>query len=317
MGPVGASIGLGLRGACLAETEVVGADGDRDALGRASKIGAVDRATGSLRSALEGAQLVILATPLPDIKELLQAIGPILDKGCVVTDTGTAKVQTMAWAQSYLPRSTSFVGGRPLPRLRLTKLEDADASAFRDAYYCVIPADSAQPEAVKTVVGLVETLGAKPLFLDAQEHDSFVAAVAHLPLVLSSALVTSTMAGVSWREMSRLAGFEFRQMSRLASNDPQDSAAACLASRDALVRQLDHLVAELGAYRDRIEQGNDSLLETFVRAREQRAKWECDDPEEGPVVDVPSATQTMAGLVVGKRLAGRFRDIVSARKRPR
>ena len=316
MGPIGVSIGLGLKQAGLVSTEVVGVDRDREALSKASKIGAIDRRTGNLSSALDGAQLVILDVPLAETRELLEGIGPGLEKGCVVTDTATAKVRVTEWAESSLPGGVSFVGGHPLLARPVSSLDDAEARLFEGTNYCVIPAESADAESVKTVVGMVESLGASPLFLGAHEHDSYVAAVAHLPLVLSSAIVASTTASKSWRDMSRLAGPEFRDISHWAANDPQDSAAVCLANADALVHWLDKLIAELSSYRDQVKQGDDNLLDKFVGAWEQHARWEAGAVVEDNRVEVPSAAQTMGGMVLGSRLTERYRQITGAKKRP-
>ena len=126
-GPVGASIGLGLKRAKLRDTEIVGTSRSRSALSAASKAGAVDSTTTNLRSAIIGAQLVVLDVPLSETKEMLEAIGPILEGGCVVTDTGATKVRVMEWAEECLPKGISFVGGHPLPKKRLQTLPHQQA----------------------------------------------------------------------------------------------------------------------------------------------------------------------------------------------
>ena len=316
MGPLGFSIGLGLKRAGLSDTEVVGADRDRRRLDRASKLGAVDVTTGNLRTALDGAQLVVLDMPLPDIEELLEAIGPILEKGCVVTDTGTAKVRVMEWAQRYLPSGTSFVGGRPLPTRPVTQLDDADAASLEGGYYCVFPTGSADSDSVKTVVGMVETLGAQPLFLDAHEHDSYAAGVTHLPSVLSASLVNVAAASPSWRDMSRLAGSEFQQVSEPAAGDPRINAAYFLADPDSMVLWMDRLIAQLHSLRDQIKEDGEGLLETLIQAWEERARWEAGalEGETGP--NVPSASQTMGQMLFGGRLFERYQKITKAKERP-
>jgi len=312
MGPIGASMGLAIRRAQLGNTEVIGTSRDRSALSTASQMGAVDDAVGSLRAAINGARLVILDTPLRDTRELLEAIGPVLDDGCVVTDTATSKAQVMEWAEQHLPDGISFVGGHPLTKERPRNLSEADASLFEGMTYCVIPARSADPQSVKTVVGLVETLGAKPLFIDAYEQDSYAAAMTYLPMVLSSAFVTTTTGSDVWREMHRLATSEFGHMSSMASNDPMDNQAACLASPDALVHWLDQMITELHTYRDLIEERSDELLDVFIRAWEAKARWEAGAVIEDNQPRLPSAGESMARVFIGERLTRRYRQFTDS-----
>ena len=318
MGPIGASIGLALKQAQLPDLEVVGTSGDGRALSAASKVGAVDSTTGNLRSGIANAGLVILDAHVAETRELLEAIGPVLDDGCIVTDTSPSKVPLMNWADENLPRGISFVGGRPLPKSVPGDVEEADPSIFEDTDYCIIPSRSADQAAVRTVVGLVERLKAKPLFLDPHEHDSYAAAMTYLPIVMSSAFVTATAGSESWREMHRLATSEFREFSSLASDDPQDNRDASMASPEALVHWLDQLITVLYGYRNQIKDNSDGLFDSFINAWEAHAKWESGaaggDGEEGRA-RIPTAGESMATFMVGGRLADRYREYTDRDKK--
>ena len=316
MGPIGASIGLALKRAQLRDLEVVGTSGNGKALSAASKIGAVDSTTGNLRSAITNAGLVVLDTHVSETLEILEAIGPVLDDGCIVTDTSATKAPLVAWAEENLPRGVSFVGGRPMPKTVPDSVEQADPSIFKDTEYCVIPSKTADQASVRTVVGMVERLEAKPLFLDAHEHDSYAAAMTYLPVVVSSAFVTATAGSDSWREMHRLATSEFRHISQLASSDPQDSRDAAMANPETLVHWLDQLITVLYDYRNRVKDGRDELLDSFINAWEAHAKWETgamDDDEDR--VRIPTAGDTMATFLVGGRLAERYREYTQRDKK--
>ncbi len=221
MGLIGTSIGLGLKKAKLDEIELLGTDMDSSASGKASRKGAVDKINRNLAASVEGARLVILATPVMAMKEVMQVIGSSLEEGCTVTDTGSTKAEIMGWAKEYLPSHVSFVGGHPMAGKEQSGPDAAEDSLFQGTTYCILPGDGARPEAVKTVTSLAEALGATPLFMDVQEHDSFVAAASHLPMVLSTALVTSLAKSPSWPEISSLASSGFRDVSRLASGEFQ------------------------------------------------------------------------------------------------
>lgn len=314
MGPVGTSIGLALKEAKLANTEIIGTSAERNDLNKAAKMGAVDDATPNLRSAVQGAKLVILDVSITDTREFLDVLGTILDDGAVVTDTGATKVRVTEWAEESLPKGISFVGGNPLMKNPVVSLEDANPAAFKGINYCVIPSESAEKEAVRTVVGLVEILGAKPLFLDPHEHDSYAVAMTYLPIVMSSAFVTATSGSRSWREMHRLASSEFSEFSRLAGNDPQDNETACLTNPDALVTWLDSLITELYFYRNQIKDRSEDLLETFIKAWEARSRWEVNAVVEDEQTAMPSARESMASAFLGERLLDRYRQMTGSDK---
>ena len=309
MGPVGTSLGLALKRANLTKTEVIGTSANRGALSTASKLGAVDQAIPNLGTALRGAGLVILDTPLRETREMMEAIGPMVEDGCVVTDTSASKLRVMEWSEELLPTEVNFIGGHPLTQKTLHSVEEADPSIFDGIQYCVIPGKSANREAVKTVTKMVEMLGAKPLFLDTHEHDSYAAAMNYLPIVVSAAFVTATTGSDGWREMHRLAASEFGDLSRLASDDPEDNEAACLANPDELVQWLDQVITELYSYRNQIKERSDELLDTFIKAWEGRARWKVGAvaPSEGQ--QLPSSTEAVASLFVGQRLTDRLKKM--------
>ena len=306
VGPIGASIGLGLMRRKLNNTEIVISSGDRKVMDTVSKIGAADSTDGNLRSAVSGAQLVVIDTQIGELHELLEAIGPILDSGAVVTDTSATKTPVLRWAKQYLRTGASYVGGRPLTKRIPHSVESADPTIFAGANYTVTPAKDADESSINTVIGLIEALGAHPLFLDPSEHDSYAAAMHYLPIVMASAFVTTTAGSDGWREMHQLADEGFDRYSHLAANDPMDNEAYCLANPEALVHWLDQIILELYSYRNDIAEGKSELLEKFVDAWEMRARWEADAVVTKGGAILPSARDSMATAFFGQKLADRL-----------
>lgn len=293
----------------LNNTEVVISSGDRGVMNTVSKMGAADQTIANLRNAIDGAQLVVLDVPIGEMREMLEAIGPNLTEGAVVTDTCAIKTPILEWAEMYVRKGVDFVGGHPLPKRMPASIDSADPSIFTDARYTVTPGTATDETSVGTVIGLIEALGSKPLFLDPHEHDSYAAAMHYLPLVMSSAFVNTTAGSDGWREMYQLADTNFDDFSRLASNDPLDNEAVCLASPDALVHWLDQLIVQLYGFRNHIKEKDDQLLHSFVDSWELRARWEADAvvPDDGP--RLPSARESMATAFFGEKLAMRLQGL--------
>ena len=313
--PVGVSMGLALKSARLKNTEIVGTSGDKQALSTAAKMGAYDKTETMIRSAVEGAQLIVLDLPFSDMREMLEAIGPIVDDGCVITDTSTTKTRVMEWAEAMLPKGISFVGGRPLLKREHSMLEDATANLFEGIDYCVMPGQSADQQSVKTVIGFIELIKAKPLFLDPHEHDSYASAMDLLSIVMSSAFTRTMVNSESWREMNKLAGETFAHYSQLASTDPLDNEAACLANSESLVHWIDKYITELYEFRNMIKDGSDDLVQAFIMAWEGHGRWQANAVTSNNANPLPTSRESMATAFFGERLTKRYSHLTGGKKK--
>lgn len=310
--PVGVSMGMALMNRRLSNTEIIITSGDRNIISDVSKVGAANRAITSMRDAVEDAHLVILDSPIGELRETMDTIGPYVASGAVVSDTSNVKAPVMKWAEEFLPQDTNFIGGYPLLKSPPETIQDSNAEVFSGAKYTITPMRDSDEQSIRTIVGLVEALGASPVFLDPAEHDSYAAAMHHLPVIMSSAFVTATAGSDGWREMHMLAESQFNIFGRHASNDPLDNEAVCLANPDSIVHWVDQLILELYNFRNDIKEteseGGDALLDRFIKAWEYRAKWEADAvvPRDG--AELPSAGESMMSAMLGDKLAQRLRS---------
>jgi prephenate dehydrogenase len=276
LGRIGCSMGLRLRETEVA-SEVIGHDVDPARNNQAKRMGAVTKTHFNLISACEESDLVLLAIPLEGIRSTLEAIGPYLREGCVVMDTATLKRPVLRWADELLPTGVHFVGGNPIPRGGNdgTSLEEASSELFVDGLFCLTPAPDAEPAAVKLAADLVAVLGAKPLFLDAAEHDGLTSAVEHLPSMVGVALLDLAVSQPTWQEMRKLAGDAFAATTTLPTGDEVAYRTLIEHNRDNLVRWLDGFVDRLQSLRRLLDEEDLSSLDEIYRtAAERRQAWQ-------------------------------------------
>lgn len=280
LGLIGGSIGLALKKAEESHSEpqaknleIIGYVRRPEAASLAVNMGMVDRVETSLENTVKQAEIVIIATPVLVIKEILSQIASSLPHGCVVTDTGSTKVQVMKWAEELLPPTVDFIGGHPMAGKETYGMKAAEADLFRGSVYCLTPSRKASPQSVDTVADMVKKLGAAPFFIDAQEHDVLVAGVSHLPFLLSAALVASTASGLSWERMKKLAASGYRDLTRLASGSPEVNAQICLTNQQAILRWIDKFIDELQRYRQLVDSGSNQLEEALAEANKLRKEW--------------------------------------------
>jgi prephenate dehydrogenase len=315
LGLIGGSLALAFKKAHLKDIEIVGFDKSWEAGKKAKKLGAVDRVASDLPSTVQGAVMVILATPILAIRNALEEIAPHLREGCVVTDTGSTKAEVLRWAGELLPEHVNFVGGHPMAGKEKSGIEAAEAELFVDRPYCIVPTVTAGERAINTVVGLVQLVGARPVFIDAEEHDSYAAAVSHLPIMVSASLFSLARGSEAWPEMANLAGSGFRDLTRLASGDPEMTHDISLTNRDGIVHWLDRMIGELRRYRDLIQGDEEELFKALARVQMDRETFLLSPEVSRPgqtEVDLISSGERMASLLVGEHWVRRAKDITKA-----
>lgn len=300
-GLIGTSIGLALTRRPNRNYTVVGADRDRANARTARKLGAIDRDVDSLEEAVGKAGFVVIAVPVLGARHILQEAGQFLQPGTIVTDVCSTKADIMRWAEEFLPEGVHFVGGHPMAGKEKSGPEAADADLFKNATWAVTPSPRADEEAVRITLNFVEALGATPLYIDPAEHDQYVAAVSHLPILLSVALFRMARDSQGWEDASLLAGPAFRDLTRLASGDPTMSRDIMTTNRDAVLHWLERFQEELEAIHAAIELGGQPLMDLFTSTNLDRDTFILNPPmrrrPEGP--EPPSAQDQIGRLFAG------------------
>lgn len=256
-GLIGGSFALAAR-ANLPGIQVVGWD-KPDVLKRACALGAIDQGHAELSAALSGADLIYVALPVGLTIAQLPEIARHAPHGALVTDAGSTKRAVCAAAASHFSGAARFLGGHPMAGKEDSGIDSAEATLFRGAQYVLIgaAADSGSDERIAGFRDLLERIGARPVWMDAETHDRAAAVVSHLPQLVAVALagvvheatdqtgLPLTLAGRGLRDALRLAGSPYAVW------------------RDIVLTNADHLEAGL----DRLSQAIDDLRR-HLRGRE-------------------------------------------------
>jgi prephenate dehydrogenase len=266
-------LGLGLIGGSLLRavrqtgTEVVGFDVDSATAAAASATGFSVASTDA--AAVAGADLIVLAMPLPEVGPALASLAPHLPAGAVLTDVGTLKQPVLEAVRSHLPGAT-FVGGHPLAGVEETGWVAADALLFRDAPWALTLEPDTPLDAWLRVAALICDLGAKPVPTSAAEQDAAVARVIGLPHVLAEALALTGLAGGPLG-LSLAAG-SYMSGSRVARTRPELVTTWC-DGNPALVAALDDAIAHLAEARAALADDT-SIFPLATAGHSARMNWE-------------------------------------------
>ena len=255
LGLMGGSLALALRGACAA---LYGIDSNRATLEFALDKRIVDQADSDPARLLPRADLVVLATPVPTIIELLRKLPSFTQKPCIVIDLGSTKkdiVQTM----SSLPQNFDPIGGHPICGKEKLGLENADAGLYRGAPFVAAALERTSRRAISALEQIVSKIGARLIDMAAGDHDRILASTSHLPFLLSSALALSTP-----QEFGPFVGTGFKSTSRLAGTPSHMTMGILQSNRENILNGIQSFRASLSQIESALQNENYMQLELIL-----------------------------------------------------
>lgn len=274
VGLIGGSFALALKARGLVR-EVVGIGRTRASLERARELGVIDSVATDWATALDGAELVLLAMPVGQMLGVMQAMAPHLGPDTLVTDAGSTKRDVIEAIYSNLKSHLEqVVPAHPIAGAEKSGPDAARADLYAGRKVVITPLSENRPEAVARVREAWAATGASLHDMSPQEHDRVFAAVSHLPHLLAFALVHEIAGRANAEQLFGFAAGGFRDFTRIASSHPEMWRDISVANRHALLAELDTYITELAWIRALLSQGDgDSLLKLFSEARDAREAW--------------------------------------------
>ena len=247
------------------------------------RAGAVDQATTDLCAAVRGADLVVLCTPLAQMRGLVERFIPALQPGAVITDVGSVKDGLVQDLERLARRAGAhFIGSHPLAGAEKMGVAHARADLFVRAVCVVTPTGSSSRAALRRVRTLWEALGARTVSLSPGLHDALVSRSSHLPHVVATQLVNYVLGPDCPKTQALLCANGFRDGTRIASGSPEMWRDIALANRRHLSRTLGAFLRCLQQFQSALRAQDEEAITTFFeRAKRRRDAWvrQTDSPE--------------------------------------
>jgi cyclohexadieny/prephenate dehydrogenase len=273
-----ALIGIGLIGSSLARvlrrnspaTTIVACARRAETLAAVRRLDLADETTDDPASAAEGADLVVIATPLSAYAEIGRRIAPALRRGAILTDVGSVKQAVIRDLQPSLPEGVHLVPGHPVAGTEHSGPEAGFAELFRGRWCILTPPPETAPEAVADVTRMWEQAGMRVVTMSADHHDRVLAVTSHLPHLIAYTIVgTATDLEDSLKsEVIEFSASGFRDFTRIAASDPVMWRDVFLNNREAVLEILQRFTEDLTALQRAIRWGEgDKLQDLFTRTR--------------------------------------------------
>jgi len=274
-------IGIGLIGGSLAkaikkthQSEIVfGYGRDEERLERAQKGNLIDQYSADMSKALDGANMVIIATPVGSYESILKEIKPHIAEDMVISDVGSTKVSVIEAVKTVFKDGLdNFIPAHPIAGKEKSGFEVSDADLFINKKVIVTPLENSNPKSIKILTKMWERVGAEVDFMTPQSHDDLLGMTSHLPHMLAFSLVNYLVS--QHPEASVYAAGGFKDFSRIASGDAIMWRDICLHNRDAIIAHIKGYQESLNTLVDAIDSQNKEQLESlFRKAKNTRDSW--------------------------------------------
>ena len=266
-GLIGGSVAAAVRERGLARS-VVGFAPDAP---QAQALGLIDTAAASLLAALDGADVTVLAAPVPVIAELMPTLAAALPAHGVLTDAGSTKGSIVAAARAGLGDALArYVPAHPIAGSERSGPSAANPQLFDGARVILSPLPETSDQALAAVSAFWTALGARIIEMPVDIHDDLLAAVSHLPHAVAFALALALARRPDANEASRLAGAGLRDTSRVAASSSQLWADILLDNRTALDAARSQFDAAWGALSEALVAGDRARV---VALLDEASRW--------------------------------------------
>jgi prephenate dehydrogenase len=264
VGLIGGSLVKVLKTTGLAGT-ITGAGRSRETLELALRIGVIDRMGQSPMRAVEGADLVILASPVGTFETVTRELGPHLKKGAILTDVGSVKGELVRKIEALLPAGVHYVPGHPIAGKEKFGVSEASETLFRGAKCILTPTQKTDPQALDAVNEMWKTAGANVIVMDPDVHDRIFAAVSHMPHVAAFAMMcTVAELNTGTEDYINFSGAGFRDFTRIAASSPEIWRDICLMNRENIVQMIERYQFSLNRFKKDILEGDGKRLEKHL-----------------------------------------------------
>ena len=270
-GLIGGSLGLALRKKKFAG-RIVGCDREVT-LEKARRRGAIDEGTSNPGDAIRGSQLVVLATPVLAIVDLIERVGPVLPAKALLTDVGSTKAMVVAQALKVMGKAAGkrFVAGHPMAGKELSGVDYADADLFQNAAWFLtpLPGQSLNDGILAEYAGWIDQIGARIAMLPAEQHDRLCAWISHVPQMISTALAAALVEEFGAEApLLPTGGRALQEMTRISASPYSMWRDVAITNKKNLETALWQVEQRLAHIRENL--ATRGLAEEFERAHELR-----------------------------------------------
>jgi cyclohexadieny/prephenate dehydrogenase len=265
-GLIGSSIARAARERGFIAEEIVANARSEKSLRRIAELGIADRVEADPALAVQGADCVILCSPVGTYADLAAAIAPHFSPGAILSDVGSTKQSVIRDVGPLVPENVHFVPAHPLAGTEHSGPDAGFATLFEGRWCLLTPPPGTDAESVAKIKELWQRMGSMVSVMEPAHHDRVLAIVSHLPHLIAFTIcgTADDLADETRQQVLQFAASGFRDFTRIAASDPEMWRDVFLNNRDALLEMLARFTEDAQAMAKAVRWGDTAYIEDKI-----------------------------------------------------
>jgi cyclohexadieny/prephenate dehydrogenase len=265
-GLIGSSIARAARERGFIAEEIVANARSEKSLRRIAELGIADRVEADPALAVQGADCVILCSPVGTYADLAAAIAPHFSPGTILSDVGSTKQSVIRDVGPLVPENVHFVPAHPLAGTEHSGPDAGFATLFEGRWCLLTPPPGTDAESVAKIKELWQRMGSMVSVMEPAHHDRVLAIVSHLPHLIAFTIcgTADDLADETRQQVLQFAASGFRDFTRIAASDPEMWRDVFLNNRDALLEMLARFTEDAQAMAKAVRWGDTAYIEDKI-----------------------------------------------------
>jgi cyclohexadieny/prephenate dehydrogenase len=274
MGLIGSSIARAIKSKNLCKI-LVAHDSSKSVLKKVLKLRITKNIESNLKKSVQNSDLVIICTPLGSYKNIVLSIKNDLNKECILTDVGSAKIFAKNVVSRVINKNTIWIPAHPVAGTEKSGPESGFAGLFKNRWCIITPVNKKNSASLKKLDKFWTKIGSKVQHMSAEHHDKVMAITSHIPHLIAYNIVgtAANLEKDTKSEVIKYSASGFRDFTRIASSDPTMWRDIALNNRKQILYMLNKFILDLNNLRRAIlkKEGN-KLFKLFSKTRKIRTE---------------------------------------------
>ena len=208
----------------------------------------VNESNSDPKKMVDGADLVIIATPLSSYEEVILKIRDSLKKGTILTDVGSVKENVINLVEKNIPDDVSWIPSHPIAGTEESGPESGFAELFQNRWCIITPSKKAKEKDINLLKSFWEKVGSKVDIMEANQHDYILSITSHIPHLIAYNIVNTSLTLNNENEANiiKYSAGGLRDFTRIAASNP-------IMWRDIFIQNKNHTSKIINKFIENLE----------------------------------------------------------------